>query len=52
MEFSPFLRRHFAVKLVVELRNVGCFLRLLLAPKFEYAGEGEEGGVMKGRSGD
>ena len=44
MEFSAFLRRHFAVKLVAELWNVGCSLRLLLAPKFEYA---RGGGVWK-----
>ena len=47
---SAFLRRHFAGKPVAESQNVACSLKLLLGPKFEYAGGGEGG--MKGRSGD
>ena len=48
-----FLRRDFAGKPVAESRNVGCSLRVLLGPKFEYErGWGGRGGVMKGRSGD
>ena len=48
---SAFLRRHFAEKPVAESQNVACALKLLLGPKYEYAGGGGGGG-MKGRSGD
>ena len=40
---SVFLRRDFAGKPVTESRNVGCSLKLLLGPRFEYAR-----GVWKG----
>ena len=40
---SAFLRRHFAGKPVAESQNVACSLKLLLGPKFEYAGGGGGG---------